>query len=193
MLCAGCAVTGDPVAVHESVPPSSQTPAIRQTDDAGRRLPFETKWPDRWSINNDGTSYEPCTGVGERVLRQLNLDPDTASDAAVANGQTARGCEWSYASDKTNKLSQVVGNGPPLAEYRAMNKNDFDFLPDTVVQGRPVLRFVIIGPNECTAAVQSGTAQVITTVYIYNETPPIDQLCKIPVDFLRATIDKIPR
>ena len=193
MLCAGCAVTGVPVATPEPASPSTQTPTIRQTDNARQRLPFDTQFPDRWSSNNNGTPYEPCTAVSADTLRRFNLDPTTAKDAAVANHQTIRGCDWEFVDTRSDSLVQTVGNGPSLGEYRAKNESAFIFLPDTTVNGRRVLRFAIGESSECSAAVQSGTAQVITTVFVFENEPPRDQLCEIPVNFLRATIDKIPR
>ncbi|MFT4127988.1 MAG: DUF3558 domain-containing protein, partial [Gordonia sp. (in: high G+C Gram-positive bacteria)] len=44
---------------------------MRQTDDQGRRLPFDTEFPQRWSDGNDGTSYEPCTALSPDRLTEL--------------------------------------------------------------------------------------------------------------------------
>lgn len=172
--------------------PSEQT--IRQTDDAGNRLPFTTVFPDRWSTNNDGTPYEPCTTVTKQVLRQFNLDPQSVNDAAVANHQTIRGCEWNFDDNTDNSLSQTVADGESLPWYRNKNRDSFTFLPDIFIDGRRILRFRITNAGfECTTAVQSGGSQVLTAAFIFKNTPPVDQLCEIPVNFLRATIDRIPR
>ena len=86
----GCSVSGTAVGEKSSVVQSQTTvaPPIRQIDDFGRRLPFTTKFPNRWSRNNDGTTYEPCTTLSLAALQSLHLDPATAKDAAVADGQT---------------------------------------------------------------------------------------------------------
>ena len=65
---AGCAaVKGRPVPVplpsSASETHASVEPQIRQTDSMGRPLPFVTLFPNRWSGNNDGTPYEPCTSL----------------------------------------------------------------------------------------------------------------------------------
>ena len=194
LACAGCAVTGDPVAAPETTAPSSTPPStIRQTDDTGKRLPFDTAFPDRWSSNNDGTKYEPCTAVSDQTLTRLGLNPASASDTAAANHQTVRGCRWKFIVDSANSLAQSVGNGPTLAEYRSKNDGIFVFLPTITISGREIMRFRIPDTSECTATVRSGGALVHTTVLTFGNTPPPDELCEIPVNFLRATIDKIPR
>lgn len=186
----GCSVPG--LATPEIGSSSSQSQGIRQTDDTGKRLPFDTKWPDRWSINNDGTSYEPCTAVTADTLREFKLDPASVEDVAVANHQTARGCRWEFINDSANTITQHVGNGPPLPEYRSENSEIFNFLPDITIKGRPVLRFQL-DDETCLASVQSGRAIVHSTASTFNNSPPPDQVCDIAVNFLRATIDKIPR
>ena len=194
ITCAGCAVAGDPVAAPESASPTSQTPAIRQTDDAGRRLPFDTKFPDRWSSNNDGTPYEPCTSVTESILTQFKLDPQSAEDVAIANHQTVRGCRWRFTSDNANSVAQIAANAPTLDEYRSKNEGIFIFFPDTAIEGRQVQLFKIDDSTpECSAAVRSSNATVDTTVTLYRNARPIDQICDMAVDFLRKAIDKIPR
>lgn len=190
---AGCNVAGDALPTSGDAAQPTESSTIRQTDDAGNRLPFTTVFPDRWNMNNDGTTYEPCTAVTEPVLLQFKLAPNSVRDAAGANHQTIRGCNWNFADSESNSLTQVAGNGPSLQEYRAKNDPGFAFLPNVSIQGREVLRFRIAGEFQCTAAVQSGRAQVLTTVFMFKNTPPVDQLCEIPVNFLRATIDRIPR
>lgn len=189
---ASCSVTGEPVPQVDQPYSPAPTTAIRQTDDQGKKLPFSTKFPDRWSDNNDGTSYEPCTAVAGSTLRQFDLDPTSASDVAVANHQTARGCNWKFANDRANSISQFVGNGPSLDEYRTRNA-DFEFLPDVQIEGRQVLRYRIFGDDQCAATIQSGKSQVLTIAYLYRNTPPREQLCDTAVNFLRATIEKIPK
>ena len=167
MLCAGCTVVGDPVAAPEPASPTSQTPTIRQTDDAGRRLPFDTKFPDRWSSNNDGTPYEPCTAVSESILRQFKLNPDSAQDTAAANHQTVRGCRWKFQEESADSVAQSVANAPPLNEYRSKHQGLFTFFPDVTIAGRQVLVFQIPDTSDCSAAVRSGNATVDTSASVF--------------------------
>ena len=67
--------------------------AARQTDDHGRDLPFRVTNPRRWNDQNDGTTFEPCTGLTEEILRELMIDPSSAEDAETSDAAT-RGCRW---------------------------------------------------------------------------------------------------
>ncbi|AWO84338.1 DUF3558 family protein [Gordonia terrae] len=193
---AACAtVTGEPMA---GSPSSSHTSvsSVRQTDGAGRELPFVTKFQNRWNINNDGTTYEPCTQVLESVLRQFGLDPASARDAAASDFQTARGCDWTFADHARSSISQFVGNlvrpDEGLTGHKILNQAGTTWLPDTEVEGRRVLTESMM-PGDCTVYVQSGTAVVITSVTrLGSRRPATEAVCREATDFLRATIDEIP-
>ena len=193
-----CAVSGTPVPVPLSADSSSSSMAapIRQTDNFGRTLPFETSFPNRWSINNDGSSYEPCTQVPVTVVREFGLDESTVSDVAASDFQTARGCRWRFRDDRLSSLAQSVGNlirpSEGLRGYKAMYSSSTIWFMDTEVDGRPVLVGSYMDA-ECGAIVRSGDAVVITSVLrLGADPPPTRQTCDIAVDFLRATIDQIP-
>jgi hypothetical protein len=191
---AACApVSG--TAVKSSSSPSSQksfeTTGVRQTDDAGKRLPFVTTFPNRWSSNNDGTPYEPCTAATPAVLAESGLDPTSASDAAKADFQTLRGCEWKFTDGNLASLSQYVGNGPSLEQYKKGREPFSEFLPDTSIDGRRAL-LQPLGRRMCTTIVQSRSAQVLTTVTIVSDPPPISSICDLALEFARETINQIP-
>ncbi|MFV3114764.1 MULTISPECIES: DUF3558 domain-containing protein [Gordonia] len=198
VICAGCTTNGDPIASVSSpatAPPTS-TAGIRQTDDAGRSLPFTTEYPNRWSINNDGTPYEPCTQVSDEVVEQFGLRRDSVEDVAGSDFQTARGCRWTYVDDGMSSISQFVGNilRPQLGldGYKAKNSAGKTWYPDTFINTRRVL-VGSIGAGVCSAYVQSGGAVVVTTVSRFDiPPPPSAEVCSTAVDFLRATISEIP-
>ncbi|GAB84039.1 DUF3558 domain-containing protein [Gordonia rubripertincta] len=193
----GCATeSGQPVAEPSTAMSPSKAQEIRQTDDAGNRLPFETEFPNRWSINNDGSTYEPCTQVSVDVVTRFVLDPDSVGDVAASDFQTARGCEWKYVDDRRSSIAQFVGNlqrpEAGLSGHKASNDAGTTWLPDTEVNGRRVLR-ESMGPGDCTVYVRSGNALVITSVTRMGfNPPPTEQLCAEATDFLTATIAQIP-
>lgn len=189
-------VSGDPSAAAPSRTYKQVEVGPRQTDDAGRKLPFENRFPNRWSINNDGTSYEPCTQVPAEVVRDFGLDPGSVRDAAASDFQTARGCEWTLLEDGRSSLSQYVGNilrpEDGLEGHKARNSVGSTWLPDTEISGRTVL-VESMGSGECAVYVRSGDAVVITSLTIFGfNPPPIEQVCGTATDFLRATISQIP-
>ena len=194
-LVVGCSVAGEGQQVTEdSTGATATSTTVRQTDDAGNRLPFDTAFPNRWSINNNGTPYEPCTAIPEETVLSFKLDPKSVRDVAVADHQTVRGCRWVFSDNPANSLGQAVGNGEPsLAQYRHRQREVYEFLPSIEIAGREVLRYRTPNTSECSASIKSRDAQVFTTVLMFRDTPPVDQLCEIPVNFLRATIDRIPR
>ncbi|GAB98516.1 hypothetical protein GONAM_02_00380 [Gordonia namibiensis NBRC 108229] len=186
-----------PVAESSVAAPSLKPEGIRQTDDAGNRLPFETEFPNRWSINNDGSTYEPCTQVSVEVVNRFGLDPDTVEDVAASDFQTARGCQWKYINDRRSSIAQFVGNlqrpEDGLAGHKELNRAGTSWLPDAEINGRPVLR-ESMGPGDCTVYVRSGDALVITSVTRMGSNPPAtEQLCTEAADFLRATVAQIPQ
>lgn len=193
-----CAVTGIAVGDRSSVPtpPSSSSPAIRQVDDAGRRLPFATKFPNRWSTNNDGTPYEPCTTVSESALASIGLDSESVSDAAVADHQTVRGCDWDFRGRRLSYAAQTVGNkagsgAADLAGYKRVF-SDFRWFPDRMLNSRTIALFSL-GPNHCATILSAGRAFVVTTVGLNRTDRDVSENCELAFAFTRATIGQIPR
>uniref|UniRef100_UPI003D91BD80 DUF3558 family protein n=1 Tax=Gordonia sp. B7-2 TaxID=3420932 RepID=UPI003D91BD80 len=175
---------------------SLSRPSIRQVDDAGRRLPFMTVFPNRWSSNNDGTQYEPCTSVSDRVLASLGLDPRSVSDAAVADHQTVRGCEWDVLNRRRASASQYVGNlagsgASDLDGYKAIF-DDFRWFPDRMIDGRTVAVFSL-GVDHCATITVSGRALVFTDAALDRDDKDVSENCNFALAFTRATINKIPR
>ncbi|MDT0223051.1 DUF3558 family protein [Gordonia sp. AC31] len=195
---AGCTTPGLPQSESiSSQVQSTSTPAVRQTDDAGRALPFETEFPNRWSINNDGSPYEPCTQVSSETLRQFGLVADSAVDVAGSDFQTARGCRWKYGDDDMSFVAQFVGDiirpAEGLTGHKKLNQAGKTWFPDTFLNGRRVL-VSSIGAGACSVYIQSGSAVVVTTVSRFDlEPPPTQALCEVATDFLSATVNQIPR
>ncbi|MBY4574954.1 hypothetical protein ACN94_15400 [Gordonia paraffinivorans] len=196
-LAGGCAAElGQPQAELSTTRSPLEKAAIRQTDDAGNRLPFDTDFPNRWSGNNDGTTYEPCTQVPFEVVDHFGLDRQSIADVAASDHQTARGCEWRFANDPRSTLAQFVGNlvrpSAGLSGHKELNRAGTTWLPDASIAGRRVLRESAM-PGDCAVYVQSGTALVITTVTRMGlNPPPSERVCGEALDFLRATINQIP-
>ncbi|MDH3052363.1 DUF3558 domain-containing protein [Gordonia sp. 135] len=191
-----CATSGTPLPALSSLSTASSESSVRQVDGAGNRLPFETAFPNRWSSNNDGTTFEPCTQVPKAAIEDLGLDENSVDDAAASDFQTARGCQWTFISDGRSRLSQFVGNingtDTTLSGYKTLNSKTKTWFPDTLVAGRRVL----VGsgmPAECAAIVQSGSAIVTTLVIrLGSPRPPTPTICETAISFLRATITEIP-
>jgi hypothetical protein len=190
----GCATSSPSVTQpeHSTSTQSSPTTTTRQTDEAGRPLPFETEFTERWSNLNDGSAYEPCTTLDSDEVTSLGLDPDSVSDAALANYQTARGCGWQFAEANTSTLSQGVGNDLPLPRYKEKYAVNINWLYDTTISGRAVAVGQQKGLHSCMTAVQSGSAIVTTIVIISVNPPPTPEICAKALAFTRATIDKMP-
>ncbi|WP_353507229.1 DUF3558 family protein [Gordonia sp. ABSL1-1] len=201
VLLVGCsASTGDAVGESDlspSMPHSIASSVVRQTDEAGRQLPFQTAFPNRWSANNDGSPYEPCTALSEDMLLRAGMVPASAMDAAVADGQTARGCVWRVGSGHKGTISQIVGNltdpQDGLTGYKRLNSSGIEWFADTRVDGRTVA----VGSSSsahCLAVVQSQRAIVATIArMVALDRPPVPQICERAIAFTRATIDQIPR
>lgn len=190
-------VTGEPISEPQSPIATTSTPGIRQTDSSGRNLPFVTDFQNRWNINNDGSTYEPCTQVSNDVIRSFGLDPSSVHDVAASDFQTARGCDWRYAEDGRSSISQFVGNilrpNEGLSGHKDLNQAGTTWFPDIEVEGRRVLVESMM-PGDCTVYVQSGTAVVITSVTRLGfRRPATQEVCREATAFLRATIDEIPR
>ncbi|MEE3850688.1 DUF3558 family protein [Gordonia sp. LSe1-13] len=171
----------------------SQGPAIRQTDDLGKPLPFDTKHPKRWNSSNDGTAYEPCTTVDDRTARRVGLDHATAEDAATVSGQTLRGCVWHFVDPERMFWSadQVVADFSSLDEYKQAN-HLFTWREDTYISGRRV-GVASMDSGNCFTYVQSRESGVMTSVVISTSAaPPLFEICDHAIQITRATIDKIP-
>ncbi|WP_159405031.1 DUF3558 family protein [Gordonia sp. YY1] len=194
---AACTTTGEAESASPSTSMTSGGPTgIRQTDDAGTPLPFENRFPDRWSNNNDGTPYEPCTQVSAVALQTIDIDSSTVEDVAASNHQTARGCTWKFQGDRLSSLSHFVGNllrpEAGLDGYKDLNKAGSTWFADTAIKGRRVLSGSM-GPGECSMIVQSGDAVVVTTIVRYDaDRPPVETVCSSVEQFLDQTIDSIP-
>ena len=169
---------------------------IRQTDDRGRSLPFETRHPNRWNPGNDGTAYEPCTALTDTGLEDLGIEPRTVRDAAGTNGQTLRGCVWEYRDTSAGHrltVSQIVGNWDSLELEKRMKSTPNDVWRDDVtVDGRTVglLTDPVLG--DCTTYVQSGRAAVNTSVFDHGDALDMDATCDRALEFTRATIGQMP-
>lgn len=166
--------------------------SIRQTDEEGRRLPFTTVFPRRWSNGNNGTTYEPCTAADTAILDAAGLEPSSVKDAAIADQQTARGCRWTFTNREFMSLTQIVGNSDPLEQYKLEAPQSFEWRDDIYIDKRKVAVGAVPDLGECTALTQSGTAIVFTRVSNYGESPPISEICDKAIAFTRATIDQMP-
>lgn len=195
---AACTFTGSPVGVSSSQSiPTSANVEIRQTDESGHPLPFDTKFPNRWSINNDGTPYEPCTAPSAALLKRFGLDPASVGDVAASDFQTARGCRWRFVDERRSSLAQQVGDlvdpTEGLEGYKRLNTSGSSWYPDFEINGRTVVMSSLF-PGECGVTVQSGSAVVVTSALRFGvNRPPQEQICSTASEFLRATIDEIPR
>ncbi|WP_169515278.1 DUF3558 family protein [Gordonia shandongensis] len=174
---------------------SRSLPKPRQTDAAGRKLPFETKFHRRWSRANSGTEYEPCTALDSGTLQSLGVDPVSAEDAAGTDGQTLRGCRWQFqANDAAIRwtLMQFVGNSPSLNEDKRLKSTSHDiWLPDVRMAGRTVGVHRTTNNRDCDTYVQSGDAAVNTMVRNHGRpaaTP--EEICERALAFTRATIEE---
>ncbi|MFT4125406.1 MAG: DUF3558 family protein, partial [Gordonia sp. (in: high G+C Gram-positive bacteria)] len=117
------------------------------------------------------------------------------TDAASANHQTVRGCDWEYRESSGRNdagVSQMVGNSPGLAHYKRKYATTYDFQPDVTVGGRTAALGYGDFRDSCSTIVESGNAVVITTATIFTDPPPIAQLCEKAIEFTRATIDQMP-
>ncbi|WP_424324891.1 DUF3558 family protein [Gordonia sp. (in: high G+C Gram-positive bacteria)] len=170
---------------------------IRQQDDSGRNLPFNTVHPHRWSHANNGTDYEPCTALGNSELEGLGINTRTAEDAAGTDGQTLRGCIWQYATSEDFpqwRVTQIVGNSPSLAVEKSLKSASVNtWLPDRVIGGRQVGVHFLNGLQSCDTYVQSGGAAVSTiAAYSGRGTVPQTEICDRALVFTAATISKMP-
>lgn len=192
----GCTVIGSPTSLpptpSASTSPQDQTSSIRQTDALGRSLPFKTKFPKRWNSGNDGTTYEPCTAASRDILLRSGLVPESATDAALANFQTARGCNWHYRAPELARITQIVGNSRSLEEYKDRQSIIMSFQDDIQIAGRTVAVGGFPENNTCSTFVQSGNANVSTLVSFQVNAPLRADICAKAIEFTRATIDQMP-
>ncbi|WP_374206131.1 DUF3558 family protein [Gordonia zhenghanii] len=173
------------------------TSEVRQVDDSGSPLPFETKHSHRWNNANDGTRYEPCTALPAFAVDAEGWDSSTARDAAGSNGQTLRGCTWTGQADQTGRwiLSQFVGNSPNLERAKSRSPSDpyTVWMQDLTISERTVGILAYRDGSRCETYVQSNKAGVYTAVSaITTDQPPISEICDRALAFTRATIGKMP-
>ncbi|MFM9378526.1 DUF3558 family protein [Gordonia sp. VNK21] len=177
--------------------PSAENTEIRQVDDLGRRLPFETRHAHRWNPANNGTVYEPCTALTVRELESLGVAASTVRDAAGTDGQTLRGCTWDYRAGSLAdwRISQFVGNSASLSAEKERASTAVDiWLPDVLIGERAVGVHHFSDGSSCDTYVQSGRAAVTTLVtHVSLPHPPSDEICARAIAFTRATIAEMPR
>jgi len=185
-LCAvaACTTDGQPQSTVEN------PTAIRQADDQGRKLPFKTLFPNRWSKNNNGTSYEPCTALTNDDLASVGVDPSSAEDVALADHQTARGCLWRYVGNNMGRISQATGNRPSFEE-NIRDRGWYKISYNLTVGDRLVLvnsrdRFT------CMTTVKSAHSPVHTTVIQTSHPPETSKLCARAISFTKLTIPEMP-
>lgn len=185
-----CAVNGAPSSITSTSPLGrTSSDAIRQNDDSGKKLPFTTTFPDRWSSNNDGTKYEPCTALTDSELVDAGIDPHSVSDIALANRQTARGCKWEYANLRNSGLSQATGDAPTF-ENRMTDRDWYKTSWDIRIDGRLVM-VDSASPYTCSTTVKSGRSPVVTIADRITDVISLTELCNYAIDFTRRTIPKM--
>lgn len=180
-------------AIHSRPSPMTTAPqGPRQTDAVGQKLPFETLFEHRWNRGNNGSNYEPCTSLTSQQVRDLGFDPSSVHDAAIVDGQTARGCSWEALPPMGSmlRIGQAVGNSASLLAFKRKNSAHSKWFPDVLLSGR------VVGVEQdavggCTTYVQSGRAGVTTGV-TSTASITIDEQCDKAIAFTRATIDKMP-
>ena len=88
-------------------------------------------------------------------------------------------------------LTQVVGNVPPLSEYKARQlATGVSWLPDISISGRTVI--VGVMEDNCQVHTRSGASGVGTVVFYFESRLTVDEVCAKAIEFTRATIDKMP-
>ena len=190
LVASGCTVNGSPASAPHSGNEDAR-PTIRQTDTRGIKLPFTTSFPDRWSANNDGTTYEPCTALTGAELRGAGIDPTTVKDIAVANHQTARGCMWDYIGDHTaGKVAHATGNLPTFEESQT-DREWYEVSYDLKIKGRLVL-VNSKAATLCMTTVKSGRSPVDITVSKIFDPIGREAVCKRAIDFTRLVINRMP-
>ena len=191
----GCTVDRPVPTRAESVSspqPDPSANAVRQTDSSGRRLPFTTHFPNRWSYRNDGTDYEPCTSVDPKLLVLTGFDPESVSDAALADGQTLRGCIWNGLADSAIRLSQFLSNSKSIAEYKRNASEIYYWEPDIEIGGRTVAVGQDRDSKSCMSVVQSGRANISTLISYSGVSGVNEDICDKVKMFTKATIGGIP-
>ena len=122
-------------------------------------------------------------------LADAGIDPLSASDIALANRQTARGCKWEYANLRNSGVSQATGNAPTFE--RMMTDRDWHEKSwDIRINGR----LVMIDSTDiytCSTTVKSGRSPVVTIADRITDTISLTELCNYAIDFTRRTIPKM--
>ena len=196
IACACTLTTTDkPQAVtDESQATKSSATAPPQTDSNGIQLPFHNPFFERWNDGNDGTTYEPCTALTPNELKSAGIDPKSAKDAAVVDGQSLRGCDWLLLPPNPTLIgiSQIVINSQNLETYKKKNSID-TWRPDREIHGRQV-GIVDSRAGDCSTYVQSRKSAIITLGQPgIGDSDSKDELCESALRFTATTIDRIPR
>ncbi|WP_419218239.1 DUF3558 family protein [Gordonia sp. CPCC 205333] len=188
ILVAGCGSgTGFPTSSSGLPTSTSRDISVPSTWGSG-----QPTFPHRRNSGNDGTSYEPCLGLSDEAALSIGVDPKAMKDAALVDGQTARGCDWRYTDQVGWTVSQIVGNAPDLDHYKITQK-DSKWREDVTVNGRHV-GISEFTADTCSTHVQSERAIVTTIVqYASPKSPPIDEICDRAIAFTKATIGGMPR
>ncbi|MGC4963897.1 DUF3558 family protein [Gordonia sp. DT101] len=192
LLLAGCTSSTEGMGVPASSQPAPNGP--RQMDDAGKELPFENNYLQRWNPSNDGTAYEPCTALTPPELAGLGIDAGSVTDAATVDGQSLRGCTWRRLppAERDWRVAQILGNSTSIEQYKDKYRTNV-WRPDLSISGRTVGVMLDSG-DSCWTYVQSGEAGVLTKAsYFSLPRKPYSELCDVAIDLTRATIDKIPK
>ncbi len=186
----GCSIDGFPITTTDSSVESSRS-SVRQTDARGIALPFVTPFPDRWSTNNDGTSYEPCTALTDAELINAGLDPTTVEDIAVANHQTARGCIWYFhGGPDAGLLSHATGNRPTF-EQDIKDRSWYEVSYDISIKRRHVL-VDSRSATACMTTVKSGKSPVFVRASKLFKPIGREAVCQRAIDFMKRVIDRMP-
>ena len=158
-------------------------------------LPFESTFTQRSNERNDGSAYEPCVALGQAASERLGIDAGSVRDAAGTDGQTARGCRWSYSNSDGEQwiVSQTVANSASLSDYKARYEWSH-WRADIDIDGRHVGISEDARLGECMTYVQSRRAAVLTAVVHQGlPHPPVQEACDRAIAFTEATIGAMPR
>lgn len=184
----GCSIDGFPITTTDSSVESSRS-SVRQTDARGIALPFVTPFPDRWSTNSDGTSYEPCRtdrrGADQRRSRphhrrrhRRREPPDSERVHLVLPWRTR--C----------RLALTRHRQPP--HVRARRKTVVGTRFRTISIKR---RHVLVDSRSATACmttVKSGKSPVFVRASKLFKPIGREAVCQRAIDFMKRVIDRMP-
>lgn len=177
--------------------PEKQISPIRSDGMTGQNatLPFESTFTQRWNSRNDGSSYEPCVSLDAASIADLQVDPDSVSDAAGTDGQTGRGCYWKFQPEVGDlwSVQQGVANSESFDAYKRKNRHR-TWQKGISIGGRNIGISGREELGECLTYVQSRDAGVVSIVVHHRRPhPPINEICDRAIAFTKATINKMPR